>query len=671
MDASGFLLYLTISVGSSASAPVAPNRLNWGSALNVLEEEEEEEVEASTAQRGRSDEEKMRTVIPKHWHPALPNKTTVGLPNARVDCYRNVVFQMLLHMPILHNWLIWYMNHHAPRGYVCKMGEDFRRCQVCELAEVFQSYWANETRNWIYTFRYLARTILLKWKPNGENSEQDPAEYFVKVYNAIKEGIRPMMKGDFEDMFEVGIIQRRECAGENPCAPRYTPSQQPVMLLPFSEHNTLPARPTLGDVVKQYFENVDDLGTCPDCGGKKTSNDRIGRFPELLVIQLNRANDFGQKIQTHVYLTEQLNIETRFMDERWGNERKVVRYKLTSMVLHFGQHVQSGHYMIAVKGKGGQWSMANDTQVNDWDPEGPESSLDYPATCYLFTYRRLPTEDEAEKIPDDEAIQADSGLCSDDDVFENVDPGLGLPPVPENTVVKIPENTVFENSVFEKSVFGNSIFGNSVFGSSVPENSVPESGASVWGVDPRTLEKLLEVIIPKAVDTYIARSADARHKEWDQWSKEWAKEWEKRRTAEGANTTAKGANTTAEGANKSAICPGCDKDMVNWQKQRGRLQVTLTENQGNGEKILDLEVQGLHYNRLKRKVGKEADKAEESAITKVIKKKLKSTAKGDEETETEKGKGKAKPKVKDTAKGDEEKGKGKAKGKAKTKGKKK
>lgn len=85
------------------------------------------------------------------------------------------------------------MNHHAPRGYVCKMGEDFRRCQVCELAEVFQSYWANETRNWIYTFRYLARTILLKWKPNGENSEQDPAEYFVKVYNAIKEGIRPMM----------------------------------------------------------------------------------------------------------------------------------------------------------------------------------------------------------------------------------------------------------------------------------------------------------------------------------------------------------------------------------------------------------------------------------------------------------------------------------------------
>lgn len=54
MDASGFLLYLTMyvpttshictvngeltvplrSVGSSASAPVAPNRLNWGSALN-------------------------------------------------------------------------------------------------------------------------------------------------------------------------------------------------------------------------------------------------------------------------------------------------------------------------------------------------------------------------------------------------------------------------------------------------------------------------------------------------------------------------------------------------------------------------------------------------------------------------------------------------------------
>ena len=117
----------------------------------------------------------------------------MGFPNSGVDCYRNVVFQMILHMPILYNWLAWYKNHHAPKGYVCNMGEHSSRCRVCQLAEIFQGYWANETESWIPTFKCLAREILLQWKPNGEHSEQDPSEYFYKVYNAIKESISPMM----------------------------------------------------------------------------------------------------------------------------------------------------------------------------------------------------------------------------------------------------------------------------------------------------------------------------------------------------------------------------------------------------------------------------------------------------------------------------------------------
>jgi hypothetical protein len=105
---------------------------------------------------------------------------------------------MILHMPIFYNWLIWYKNHHAPQGHVCKLGsseEDPMVCRVCQLAEIFQGYWADETdeTDWMSTFDSLTNSLLHSWKPAGTDSEQDPAEYFGVLYNAIKESTKLMM----------------------------------------------------------------------------------------------------------------------------------------------------------------------------------------------------------------------------------------------------------------------------------------------------------------------------------------------------------------------------------------------------------------------------------------------------------------------------------------------
>lgn len=103
---------------------------------------------------------------------------------------------MILHMPIFYNWLTWYKDHHAPKGHVCKLGsseEGPSECQVCQLAEIFQGYWAGETESWMLTFKSLTHSLLYGWKPAGVDSEQDPAEYFEVLYNAIKDGTKPMM----------------------------------------------------------------------------------------------------------------------------------------------------------------------------------------------------------------------------------------------------------------------------------------------------------------------------------------------------------------------------------------------------------------------------------------------------------------------------------------------
>lgn len=341
------------------------------------------------------------------------------------------------------------------------------------------------------------------------------------------------------------------------------------MMIHFSgeEGDELPEKPTLSDIIEHHFDHEDDFGVCAHCGGNKTSREQIGSFPEILLVQLNRTNQEGQKIDTEVYLSDKLNIETRFIDERWGNERKVIQYKLSSVVLHHGQDVTRGHYSIGVKGKGDEWTKANDTQTLDWDPEGPGGNPVHLATGYLFAYRRLPTNDKVqtatERTPDHDAMEIDSGTGWDDGgVFADSDSGPGLP--------------------------------------SVPEGSVP-----ILGNDLKALEKFLDVMIPKVVDSYIARSADARRKEFEKW----ANEWEKKSGTVKAKTSA--IESAIGSAIGSDIGTGSNGDTVDWTKQRGRLEITLTADAGKGSRLLDLEVQGMHYNRLKRKKGERAEEEED------------------------------------------------------------
>ncbi|KAJ5836171.1 Peptidase C19 ubiquitin carboxyl-terminal hydrolase 2 [Penicillium robsamsonii] len=541
----------------------------------------DKEVKDKTEKRTKSGEDKrtLRPLIPTYWHPDLPDKTTVGFPNGGVDCYRNAVFQMILHMPIFYNWLIWYKEHHAPEGHVCKLGisEDGpTECQVCQLATIAQGYWAGETKSWKPAFRSLTRLLLRGWKPAGTDSEQDPAEYFDVLYNAIKNSTKPMMQGDLEDMFQVEIIMAMKCAGANPCEPRYIPRQQLFMMINLSgeEGDELPVKPTLADIIAQHFDHQDDYGACEQCGGTRTSTDHIGSFPELLLVQLNRTSAMGEKISTHVYLSEDLDIETRFMDERWGNERKVIQYKLTSMVLHHGRDVTQGHYSMGVKGKGDEWVKANDLEITDWIPEGPGCNPNHLPTGYLFTYRRLPTNDKVQtegeaakggRTPEPEDMQVDSNFFAD---FVS-----GLPEVDD-----------------------------------IPSRS-------------EGLVRVLDVVIPKVLDTYIACTAESRRKEFEKWADEWEK---KRGVKRGIQET-------------SAIGPdiGDNEEILNWTKERGRLEITLTGDKGKGAKLLDLEVQGMHFNRLKNnkreREEEEVDREKEKTFSKIFNK-VKGKAKNYDET---------------------------------------
>jgi hypothetical protein len=62
--------------------------------------------------------------------------------------------------------------------------------------------------------------------------------------------------------------------------------------------------------------------------------------------------------------------------------------------MHQGTTPQEGHYYIAVKGNGGEWTLVNDEKLTAYETlnELIEDNDEIRQEAYIFAYRRLPTD---------------------------------------------------------------------------------------------------------------------------------------------------------------------------------------------------------------------------------------------------------------------------------------
>jgi hypothetical protein len=124
-------------------------------------------------------------------------RTLGGFANEGLQCYRNVGFQMLLHLPIFCNWLDVYLQCHLPDDTPCNMGSSTvtgpRECKLCELHEICTSDWNNEEIPLVFT--QLTKKILQTWKKatTTATAEEDPAEYLEEVFNQLYNATDPML----------------------------------------------------------------------------------------------------------------------------------------------------------------------------------------------------------------------------------------------------------------------------------------------------------------------------------------------------------------------------------------------------------------------------------------------------------------------------------------------
>lgn len=125
--------------------------------------------------------------------------------------------------------------------------------------------------------------------------------------------------------------------------------------------------------------------SCENC--KKTTNaikiSTIDRAPETLTVHLKRFRFNGSlsmKVKTNVAYPDTLDL-TEFTTDL----KTPVKYKLSSVIVHQGRSVSSGHYIAICREADGTWSIYDDEYVNKMHPREALSD----ESAYVLIYNRL------------------------------------------------------------------------------------------------------------------------------------------------------------------------------------------------------------------------------------------------------------------------------------------
>ncbi|KAK1145479.1 hypothetical protein N8T08_004354 [Aspergillus melleus] len=304
-----------------------------------------------------------------YYHGLTPLK---GFANPGVLCYRNSALCLVLHSPVLINWMA---SHYWEQN--CTKG---KQCIVCLLYRLVVSFWKGdsegenkdavlkrlwaqvEKRAWFEKRKWTA--MLTEWN-NGHSEFQ--------------------VQGMWRDSKEAAPIE-------------------------------------IGDYLKNCYSEtpaVDlDCERCK-CKTKHDLSDAVTDVPEILLICLNRKGIGESKSFWNVGLSDQMVLPESWRRGLAGKDG--IDYELYTIVFHDGPSIKSGHYTAAVRAPTGQWMLMDD------DAEAqPMQSLEtlmnmgsgdekHTATAYLLAYRRLPlggesapAEGQAEPAEGESAAVGDS-----------------------------------------------------------------------------------------------------------------------------------------------------------------------------------------------------------------------------------------------------------------------
>ncbi|KAI9923689.1 hypothetical protein MW887_008422 [Aspergillus wentii] len=141
-----------------------------------------------------------------------------------------------------------------------------------------------------------------------------------------------------------------------------------------------------------FYDHLSLDEKCPRCkDGSLSLRDRIKDLPEILFVQINRQDLFGEKLKYPIFYEEELIIPDQIRGHDLNDVGKIW-YELYAINLHVGDEITKGHYTCAVKGPNGKWTRLDDNRKLEELTFSQLQSYKHSEESYIFAYRRLPLQ---------------------------------------------------------------------------------------------------------------------------------------------------------------------------------------------------------------------------------------------------------------------------------------
>ncbi|KAI9041530.1 cysteine proteinase [Aspergillus affinis] len=335
-----------------------------------------------------------RNVLPSwsaDYHGLTPLR---GFANSSVLCYRNSALCVILHSPLLINWMASHYEEHLTD-----------RCVICLLHRLVVSFWKGDSSGEdkdavLEQFWTRIREYGCTWSKQSPEEQQDVREFIESIFNQMildSDGMEPF---DLAELLKIKSSLSLKCKA---CSKVMTPSDQVWFCSPRDGPNLREeeAPIEIGHLIKRrYSDSTENFG-CEQCKtetGHARSED-VTEIPEILLICLNRMDDDKMKSFWNVSLSDQMVLP----DSLRGclADKDDIKYELYVIIFHDGDSIKSGHYTAAVRAPTGKWMLMNDDaearpmQSLETLMNMGEGNTKHSATAYVLVYRRLPLGGES------------------------------------------------------------------------------------------------------------------------------------------------------------------------------------------------------------------------------------------------------------------------------------
>lgn len=322
-----------------------------------------------------------------------------GFVNLGNTCFLNSVLQVLMHTPMLRNYLL-------SDQHICPFLKEPSQCIICEISKIFQQAYALKVN--VISLQNLLKIFWDNTWYMASALQHDAHECFIAILDIIHKQDMAQNENDkdikhlekcqciIHKIFK-GILQSDiKCQSCNNVSSKIDIINDIPLYFSMDRKGKYPTNITLMACLEQFgqIEYLDDLD-CTICKSKQLSSKQLTlkHLPMVLCIILKRfgpsSNSFSDKITTVVEFPETLDM-AKYIEKKTVTDNAFINeclstyetmYKLYAVICHEGL-LNGGHYLSFIKVRG-YWYQCNDNAIKTVEFE---EVLKSPA--YLLFYHK-------------------------------------------------------------------------------------------------------------------------------------------------------------------------------------------------------------------------------------------------------------------------------------------